>query len=385
MDCTSPTEPTLKATDRTWNIASKSPKGDWNKYMPWRAPGTSKPLDSCGIASGFKPGAKGGGYPHTFAEKSGVAQGDKGSALTSATTTTWVAGSTVQAAFTLGVNHGGGYQYRVCPRSDVDGKAQIIDETCFAKHPLQFADSVHTITFANNDGEAAKEDIQIAALAVTEGVQPAGHAWRRLPLPACNCDLGSGCTSDSKTSDYKAYATKDVSAFGKCTNGLQFTAAHLTDGTWPDGYGYYVEELGKDTSKIAKSEKDDACSVHVDETKCKADVSCGWYDNDRKKICYTDSGNTKISSDDSCASEKDEAACTKNVQSCTWYEPKSTCYKAGDKEAAGKKRSLDGILGDTYGVGTQDVAQPNWEIVDNLIAPSEVGKYILQWRWGKSQ
>ena len=378
MNCKNPTEPTLKATDRTWNIEAKSPKGDWNKYMPWRAPGTSIPLDSCGIASGFLPGAKGAQYPHKFAEKSGIAQGDKGSTLTSKTTTTWVAGSTVQAAFTLSVNHGGGYQYRVCPRS-VDGKAQIIDESCFEKNPLKFADSIHTITFANDKGG---KDVQIPALDVTEGVQPTGHAWRRLPLPACNCDLGSGCTTESSTDDYKAYATKDVSAFGNCKNGLQFVADYLTDGTWVDGYGYYVEELGKDTSKSA-SIKDDACSEHKDETKCKADVVCGWYDDDRKKICYTNSG-TDTKKPTGCDSEKDEDACTKNVDSCTWYGPKSKCYKAGDKGGEkGKKRLLDGLAGDTYGIGTQDVIQPNWEIIDHLIAPSEVGKYVLQWRWGK--
>lgn len=380
MNCKNPTEPTLKATDRTWNIEAKSPKGDWNKYMPWRAPGTSIPLDSCGIASGFLPGAKGAQYPHKFAEKSGIAQGDKGSTLTSKTTTTWVAGSTVQAAFTLSVNHGGGYQYRVCPRS-VDGKAQIIDESCFEKNPLKFADSIHTITFANDKGG---KDVQIPALDVTEGVQPTGHAWRRLPLPACNCDLGSGCTTESSTDDYKAYATKDVSAFGNCKNGLQFVADYLTDGTWVDGYGYYVEELGKDTSKSA-SIKDDACSEHKDETKCKADVVCGWYDDDRKKICYTNSG-TDTKKPTGCDSEKDEDACTKNVDSCTWYGPKSKCYKAGDKGGEkGKKRLLDGLAGDTYGIGTQDVIQPNWEIIDHLIAPSEVGKYVLQWRWDNEQ
>merc|ERR1719253_1215399 len=57
-NCTTPATPTLtKASELTWNANGASPMGEWNKYMPWRAPGTSKPLDSCGIASGFDPKA----------------------------------------------------------------------------------------------------------------------------------------------------------------------------------------------------------------------------------------------------------------------------------------------------------------------------------------
>ena len=47
--------------------------------MPWRAPGTSKPLDSCGIASGFLPEAA-VQYAHTFSDPA-VKQGAKGSEL----------------------------------------------------------------------------------------------------------------------------------------------------------------------------------------------------------------------------------------------------------------------------------------------------------------
>lgn len=112
MNCKTPTEPTILDNERTWNIAAKSPKADWNKYMPWRAPGTSIPLDSCGIASGFLPDAA-VQYPHQFSKESNVKQGDKGTALPFLASTTWTQGSTVKAAFTLVVNHGGGYQYRV--------------------------------------------------------------------------------------------------------------------------------------------------------------------------------------------------------------------------------------------------------------------------------
>ena len=77
--------------------------------MPWRAPGTSRPIDACGIASGFDPVA-GAGFPHAFPDHPTVKQGDKGTDLPAGPVTTWAPGSTVKASYRLGVNHGGGYQ-----------------------------------------------------------------------------------------------------------------------------------------------------------------------------------------------------------------------------------------------------------------------------------
>ena len=86
VGCTNPADPTLLAPDRTWNVKAASPEGDWNKYMPWRAPGTATPIDACGIASGFSPDAN-VQYPHQFAKGSNVKQGDKGTELPVGTTT----------------------------------------------------------------------------------------------------------------------------------------------------------------------------------------------------------------------------------------------------------------------------------------------------------
>ena len=98
MKCTMPTEPTLKDTARTWNVGANSPKGDWTKFMPWRAPGTSKPMDSCGIASGFSPDAE-VQFPHRFQTSSNVKQGEKGTSdLKRGAVTKWVAGATVEVA-----------------------------------------------------------------------------------------------------------------------------------------------------------------------------------------------------------------------------------------------------------------------------------------------
>ena len=54
FNCTTPKEPTVNSVrERTWNVHNRSAKGDWTKYMPWRAPGSSIPIDPCGVATGF--------------------------------------------------------------------------------------------------------------------------------------------------------------------------------------------------------------------------------------------------------------------------------------------------------------------------------------------
>ena len=352
MNCQTPIEPSILAAERTWNTEAMSPKQDWNKYMPWRAPGTSIPLDSCGIASGFLPG-DGVQYPHNFKDPS-VKQGDKGTALKYKSSTTWAPGATVQAAFTLNVNHGGGYQYRVCPYAE--GKAMT--EDCFANHPLKFADSSHTVRFVGGSN-----DIQIAAVDVTAGVVPKGAAWRRIPLPSCNCDLGTFCNADNTANnDVKAY--KSAKAYGDCTTGLQFEAKHLTDKSWPAGYGYYVGALNGGTEH-KNTVKDDGCSTNKGETACTKVSGCAWYA--AKSSCYTAKGK------DACGDSKDETACA-NAAGCAWAgsKGKNVCYASG-----GKKRNL-------YVAPTVDVAH-TWEIVDKLIAPTEKGDYILQWRWDNEQ
>ena len=71
VNCTTPAAPTLQKSQRTWNVGASSPRGDWNRYMPWRAPGSARPLDPCGIASGFLPDAT-VQYPHKFKSSFGI-------------------------------------------------------------------------------------------------------------------------------------------------------------------------------------------------------------------------------------------------------------------------------------------------------------------------
>ena len=68
------------------------------------------------------------------------------------------------------VNHGGGYQWRVCPRKDKDGKANEVNEACFTANPLAFANGKTTVVYSKGAGGRR---ISIDAVDVTNGVVPA--------------------------------------------------------------------------------------------------------------------------------------------------------------------------------------------------------------------
>ena len=441
LGCEAPAAPTLEARPAalTWNIDGKSPRAEWNKYMPWRAPGTSIPLNPCGIASGFDPKA-GVQYPHRF--KSGTPQGTAGTALPEGFVTYWKPGATVEASYRLAVNHGGGYQWRVCPkkRSITSGNqtsssstttpttatTSSITNECFEQNPLAFADSTTTLQLA--DGRR----FPIDAVDVSEGVVPANKAWRRLPLPACACDIGTGCNGQANATrgDYVPYNASGR-GYGHCTNGLQFSAKHLTDGTAPDFYGYYVAGIGADSnskkgggtkpssSSSSSSSSKSKCGGYVGETACTTaaakEAGCKWYAS--KSTCYLPSADTgsTTTDDGSCSKYMDSASC-KAAKACTWYEEKgkTVCYGGGGKRrrrrrttatATAATAAAAAAVGESSprsfskvprvvarhlqnafaGIGTSDTVNHNWVVVDKLIAPADLGDYILQWRWDNEQ
>ncbi|XRB05342.1 chitin-binding type-4 domain-containing protein [Pycnococcus provasolii] len=390
LGCTNPTEPTLKPADRTWNVVAESPRGDWNKYAPWRAPGTAIPLDSCGIASGFLPTAA-VQFPHQFKTSYNVTQGELGSKLPKGNVTEWEAGAVVEASFTLIVNHGGGYQYRVCPAGNA------VNENCFAANVLPFADNKHTVRFKSG------KPVEINALDVSEGVAPAGSTWRRLPIPACNCDIGEGCQVRSKDADAADGKTGQVSyvaynqgkGVGHCATGLQFEAEHLSK-VWPEGYGYYTARLGRPKydygynkvsteTKPAETGKDDGkdrpCDASTQDA-CEGIAGCEWYAP--KNMCYLPSPAQK------CPNMESEDTCIKQ-NGCAWAANKKVCYSSGSMgKETGSMGKETGKTAPTDFSGTKGAADSegesfDWWIVDKLKAPTEPGEYILQWRWDNEQ
>ena len=106
---------------------------------PWRAPGSAPVADPCGMAGGMPVAgggasvfaktvvAQGWGQPTTLAQGMlGTQVLKKGPAAAN-----WTAGETVEVSWGIRANHGGGYQYRLCPVKD----HAPITEACFQDTP----------------------------------------------------------------------------------------------------------------------------------------------------------------------------------------------------------------------------------------------------------
>lgn len=137
-------------------------------------------------------------------------------------TASWKRGDVVEASWSIWSNHGGGYQYRICPN---DGTS--IDEACFTKNVLEFANNKTII----RSPYGKFEDFSIPVVDVSKGTYPSGSTWRRNPIPACNCDKGYNCTAVDDPTIYTAYENGKGGKF--CETGYQFEPA------WPEGFGYW--------------------------------------------------------------------------------------------------------------------------------------------------
>jgi hypothetical protein len=178
-------DPQFRTTNQHTTPGSEQ---DFWKFYPWRAPGTAPVYDSCGMAGGSPvPGFNAGEYNTTRYAK----QGDLGSALPPRPSgTVWRRGATAKARWQQSANHGGGYQYRLCPANEP------LTEACFRRTPLALAVGTHTMRHAD-----PSKDKVIDATVVASG---GGKGWVRWPYPNYDegqCDYvvpagkhcGSGC------------------------------------------------------------------------------------------------------------------------------------------------------------------------------------------------
>eukprot|EP01062_Namystynia_karyoxenos_P029311 TRINITY_DN2204_c0_g1_i1.p2 TRINITY_DN2204_c0_g1~~TRINITY_DN2204_c0_g1_i1.p2 ORF type:complete len:478 (+),score=132.39 TRINITY_DN2204_c0_g1_i1:90-1436(+) len=185
-DCPNPAEPTIAYEDkrlRTYNVDRLSLEGDWTKTHPWRKPGSAPVEDPCGLAGGwYTTGAPGNGGE----APPGTTQGQHGSQLPRLLKqTTWIAGETAEVAWGIYANHGGGYQYRLCPAGEK------LTEECFRKHPLEFADpGQQWLQFGAGMDTANRSSI--TAQRVSTGTVPAGSTWTKNPIPACMIPVAGG-------------------------------------------------------------------------------------------------------------------------------------------------------------------------------------------------
>eukprot|EP00039_Didymoeca_costata_P016271 m.287891 g.287891 ORF g.287891 m.287891 type:complete len:373 (-) comp16368_c0_seq18:199-1317(-) len=178
--CNSTMEPTLPYYAWTMNRwAKEGTVNDTYRYHPWRAPGSAPVIDACGMAGGRHSSDPGGGDAE-FIATPWAKMGDLGSQvlLKGPPSADWTAGSTVEVAWGIRFNHGGGYQYRLCPASEP------LTEACFQKYPLNF--SGNPILRWNNGSQ-----LEINGTFVSTGTQPPGSTWQMNPIPRIDFDSKS--------------------------------------------------------------------------------------------------------------------------------------------------------------------------------------------------
>ena len=141
---------------------------DWTRFNPWRAPGAAPVYDSCGRAGGGpKPTAGKGEYVDTEFAKFG----QLGSTLpTQPSGAVWKAGAVVEALWSVRANHGGGWQFRLCPLGEE------LNEACFQKTPVPFAGNSRMMM---SNGTM----LELNSTFVSEGTLPAGSTWQMNPIP----------------------------------------------------------------------------------------------------------------------------------------------------------------------------------------------------------
>lgn len=148
---------------------------DYTKYNPWRSAGYSPIASPCGIG--------GGGpieHPENGADVGKRWQGFDGRKFPEGKKTEWVRGSVQEVAWSINANHGGGYAYRLCP------KTGNLTEECFQAHHLGFPSNQSWIQY----GDDKSNRTAIDAERVAAGTFPAGSVWTKNPIPACNSTSG---------------------------------------------------------------------------------------------------------------------------------------------------------------------------------------------------
>jgi len=158
---------------------------------PWRAPGSVPGYDPCGVAGGDRSNRSfdAGGFGYT----TGYPQGFPGTRLPKVPggQEVWTAGGLAEVAWVPTSNHGGGYQYSLCPAW------KELTEACFEEFPLQFLDNTQKLRYMYLNQTDNTTEVEIPATRVSEGVLPAGSTWTKNPIPA-----GSRNASDTTTLSY---------------------------------------------------------------------------------------------------------------------------------------------------------------------------------------
>jgi hypothetical protein len=138
---------------------------DWTKFNPWRAPGSAPVYDPCGRAGGG-PNPTGGKGEYT--DTKFATFGQLGSTLPKQPSgVTWKAGDVVETLWSVRANHGGGWQFRLCPLGSE------LTEDCFQQTPMPFARDSRMMM---SNGTM----LNLTSTFVSEGTSPEGSTWQML-------------------------------------------------------------------------------------------------------------------------------------------------------------------------------------------------------------
>lgn len=226
-NCEDAPEPTIKFEEkhlRTVGFEDMYKDNDYTKHNPWRYPGSAK-SKPCGLAGGWYDGP--GTEENT--PPGGVPVGTPGTDLEPLLDKTqWVIGSEVEVAWGINANHGGGYQYRLCP-----AQSEITQE-CFERTPLAFVGETQWLQY----GLGFDRDSRVEIPAVSVGgdrVIPVGSTWRRNPIPPCKGSTSGG-------------------AYNVSCSGPTFDPA--VEGAWGYGAGGIVHNTSATKEDILKARFD---------------------------------------------------------------------------------------------------------------------------------
>jgi len=107
--------------------------------------------------------------------------------------TQWVAGSVVEVAWGITANHGGGYQFRICPASGE------LTEQCFQQQVLPFVGESQWLQYGNGGDPNNRTEIPATQVVVTEWCQLGLHGdaipflLATLRLRAEHCTRSTDC------------------------------------------------------------------------------------------------------------------------------------------------------------------------------------------------
>lgn len=152
---------------------------DWTRKMPWRAPGSAPVWSPCGFDGGNPIGCPPGNPDPLACNGGGYGYGPDSRLLPSnAEPTVWIAGGVEEVSMGVTANHGGGYQYRLCPRP---ANRMDLTEECFQRTPLELVGDTQWL----QNGTDTSTRTEIPALRTVVGTTPVGSQWTRLAIPAC--------------------------------------------------------------------------------------------------------------------------------------------------------------------------------------------------------